>query len=193
MSAHDGNIGSFIRTMTRGSVEQRRSKPFVGIDECLNRTEIDRLTTRLLRSGRIDSSGPLWFQTRVNDGIPIGSFMGGVDRDSAFRRENSLLPDIGVPLKHDTWSDFRVVQFLVAHFHSYDRLVLLSENIKKDINGLRTILNKIVAPALADREDRPSLTALFKKGKTNINAYTQSVEEFFGQGEFELGYSELLL
>ena len=99
MSEHEGDIGTFLRTMTRGSVDQRSSKPFIGIDECFNRREIDELTTRLLRRGHIDSSGPLWFQTRVKDGVPIGTFMGGVDRDSAFRDSNFHPSGIGVPLK----------------------------------------------------------------------------------------------
>jgi hypothetical protein len=192
MSVHQGNIGTFLRTMTRGPVDQRRSKPFVGIDECLNRREIDELTTRLLRRDHIDSSGPLWFQTRARDGVPTGTFMGGVDRDSAFRGPNSLVSDIGVPLKHDSWSDFRVVHSLVANFTSYDQLVLLSENIRNDVDGLRSILNKVVAPALLGRDDGPRLTAIFKKGKTHIDDYARAVETFVEQGAFETGYNEVL-
>jgi|GEM_PF-1188166 len=191
MSEHEGDIGTFLRTMTRGSVDQRSSKPFIGIDECFNRREIDELTTRLLRRGHIDSSGPLWFQTRVKDGVPIGTFMGGVDRDSAFRDSNFHPSGIGVPLKYDSWSDLRVVQFLVAHFTSYDQLVLLSENIRNDVDGLRNILNKVVAPALLDRDDGPHLTALFKKGKTHIDNYARAVETFVERGAFETGYNEV--
>jgi len=191
MSVHEGDIGAYLRTMTRGPVDQRHSKPFVGIDECFNRREINELTTRLLRRGLIYSSGPLWFQTRVRDGVPIGSFMGGVDRDSAFR-DNSIVRDIGVPLKHDSWSDFRVVQLLVAHLTSCDQLVLLSENIRNDLGGLRYILKKVVAPALLERADRPRLTALFKKGKTHIEDYASAVENFIEQGSFEAGYFEVL-
>jgi len=193
MANTEGDIAAFLRGMRLGPALERRVRPFVGIDECFNRREIVKLARELLRRNLIDSSGPLWYETREREGVIVGSFPGGVDKDSAFRRPNPLIGDIGVPVKHRSWSDYRVAQMLVVNFLSYDRLVLLSENIRNDHNGLRTILKEFVAPTLKARPDGLSLTALFKGGKTRIEDYISKATDFFEQGQYRPGYVEMLL
>lgn len=193
MANSEGDIGGFLRSMVRDPVSERYPKPFVGIDECLNRREISELVRMLLRRDLIDRSWPLWYETRERDGVIVGCFVGGVDKDSSLREPNSFIPDIGVPVKHRSWSDFRVILLLVANFTHHDNLILLSENIRNDANGLRRILNEIVAPALALRSDRLSLTTLFKKGKTSITDYCLGVTTHLKQGYHRPGYVEVLL
>ena len=82
---------------------------------------------------------------------------------------------------------------LVNYFDTHDRLVLWSENTRNDRDGLRRILNEVVAPALNERTDGLSLTALFKRGKTSIEAYIREVTDFFEQGHYQAGYVEKLL
>ena len=193
MPNSEGDIAGFLKEMARGPASELRKQPLVGIDECLNRNEISELTRLLLRRSLIESSNPLWYETRERGGVVVGSFCGGVDGDSMFRKPNQLVPDIGVPVKHSSWSDFRVVQMLVVNFINYDNLILLSENTKYDKDGLRRILNEIVQPALAIRHDPLCLTALFKRGKTSIADYCLGVTAFLEKSHQDLGYVEIRL
>ncbi|MGE0827690.1 MAG: hypothetical protein AB7G75_37535 [Candidatus Binatia bacterium] len=194
MASPDGDIAAFLSGMPQVLTEGRREKPFVGMDECLNRQEIIQLTRELLQRGLIDCSSPLWYEMRERDGVITGSFLGGVDRDSSWRAPNPFIPDIGVPVKHRAWSDFRVAQMLVVQFvGGYDKVVLLSENTRNNVNGLRRLLKEVVGPALDRRPDGLSLTALFKKGKTNINDYCLAVFAYFERGQYPRGYREILL
>jgi hypothetical protein len=192
MSNSEGDIAGFLREMRLGPSDQRRKNPYLGIDECLNRTEITDLVRSLVSSGLVNMAGPLWYQTRERDGVIVCSVLGGIDRDSMLKEPNALIHDIGVPVKHHSWSDFRVAQMLVAHFISHDNLILLSENTKKDQRGLRRILNKVVAPALALRPEPLCLVALFKKGKTTITDYCRRVGEFVREPPQHRGYVEVL-
>jgi hypothetical protein len=192
MTHSDGDIAGFLRAMPRGPASERRTKPLVGIDECLNRREISALVRSLFWKGLIEEADPLWYETRERDGIIVGTVPGGVDRDSQLRGPNSLIPDIGVPVKHRSWSDFRVIQLLVVKFIRCDNLILLSENTRKNPDGLRRILNEVVAPALAIRHDRLCLTALFKKGKTSISDYCLGVSDFLEKAHQPPGYLEVL-
>jgi hypothetical protein len=72
-------------------------------------------------------------------------------------------------------------------------LILLSENTRNNAGGLRRILNEIVSPALALRTDRLSVTALFKKGKTDIVDYCLGVASYVATARLNPGYSEVLL
>lgn len=194
MASPDGDIAAFLSGMPQVSTEGRREKPFVGMDECLNRQEIIQLTRALLQRGLIDCSSPLWYEMRERDGVITGSFLGGVDRDSSWHAPNPFIPDIGVSVKHRSWSDFRVAQMLVVQFvGGYDKVVLLSENTRNNVDGLRRLLNEVVGPALDRRPDDLSLTALFKKGKTNINDYCCAVSAYFEHGQYLRGYREVLL
>ncbi len=192
MSNSEGNIAGFLREMPLGPDGQRRKDPYLGIDECLNRTEITDLVRSLVSSGLVHMAGPLWYQTRERDGVIVCSVPGGIDRDSMLREPNALIPDIGVPVKHHSWSDFRVTQMLVMEFNTHDNVILLSENTRNNESGLRRILNEVLAPALALRPEPLSLVALFKKGKTTIADYCRRVTEFVREPRQDRGYVEVL-
>jgi hypothetical protein len=72
--------------------------------------------------------------------------------------------------------------------------VLLSENVRLDVGGLRWLLRSIVGPVLAERHRRRfSLTVLFKSGKIDFAQFAVQVTQFFEQGQFEIGYAEQIL
>jgi hypothetical protein len=193
MASSEGDIAGFLRDLVLGPASERRTKPHVGIDECLNGCEIVELTRALLRRDLVGSVDPLWYETRERDGVVICSCPGGVAKDSQLRGPDSPIRDIGVPVKHRSWSDFRVVQMLVVYFITHNNLILLSENIRNNRDGLRRILKEVVSPALTRRSDPLCLTALFKKGKTNIADYCLRVADFVEKAHQDPGYVEILL
>jgi hypothetical protein len=193
MAAPECDIAGFLRAMPARTERSPIKKPFLGFDENLNNCQITQLGRTLLRRDLIDCSSPLWYQTRVKDGVITGTFLGGVDKDSAFYKPNSLILDVGVPLPGRSWSDTRVVQMLVVNFPDYDKLIVLSADRNSNVGGLRQILREVVRPALAERGDRLSLTALYKKRKSTIADYCRGVVSFFEREAFEHGYRERYL
>jgi len=193
MPNSDGDIGEFIRGLPYESGIVRSVLPCVGIDECFNRTEISDLVKKWFDRGLIDRAGPLWYETRGRDGVVLCSTPGGISRDSELRGPNPLIDDIGIPMKHRSWSDFRVAKMLVAKFIHHESLILLSENIRNNADGLRRILNEVVGPALADRNDQLNITAIFKKGKTPIIDYCTRATEHLENSTQGVGYREILL
>lgn len=193
MSIGNDNITAFLKGLPnkQGHWSQRRS--FLGIDECFNRSEIIQLGRSLVACELIDCSSPLWYETRQKDGIITGTFLGGVAQDSMFRKSNSLMDEIGMPVKHRSWNDFQVVQMAISNFLIYDKVIILSENVRNNANGLRYLLNKIVSPALTLRGNDRSLVVLFKKGKTNIVDYCRHVFNFFKNPAYQnqAGYNEI--
>ena len=189
----DGDIAAFLRKLVLRPASDRPMKPFVGYDECLNDRRIAELARSLIRGGLIEVASPLWYQPRHKNGVVVVSILGGLDRDSRLREPNSFIPDVGTRIDGYSWSDFRVVQMLVVNFVSRDKLILLSANTeKKRRDGLRRILNDVVAPVLAYRQDPLYLTALFKKPKTNIADYCLRVTDFL-KAHQDRGYVERLL
>jgi ribosomal protein L40E len=88
----------------------------------------------------------------------------------------------------------KVVSCLLAHFHGYDRLVLLSANFRLNEGGLRSLLRSIAAPVLTERHrQRFSLTVLFKGRKIDIAQYAERVTRVFEHGHFGFGYVERML
>jgi hypothetical protein len=144
-----------------------------------------QLCNRDLASG----SGPLWNQLRVRpNGEPL-YVLGGLPRSWP---ASDLLDS--KPVKHATWEDAKVVSYLLGHFHGYDRLVLLSENVSAEVGGLHWLLKNNVKPILAERHrQRFSLSVLFKDGKIDVAQYAARVIRFFEQGQFGFGYAERVL
>lgn len=162
--------------------------PFLGFDESVDNPMLFAAVVDLAERGHVSGASPLWNKKRIRSNGSIVYVWGGVTR--------------GVPIsdfagkedaKHATWPDEWVVSAILAYLGSYDRLVLLSENTGFDRDGLRWLLRNVVDPLLFGRHDnRFSLTALFKKGKTNWPQYAGRVTQFIEAGRFEPGYSEVL-
>lgn len=64
----EGDIAGFLRDMVSRPASERQAKPFVGVDECLNRREISELIQSLVRRDLAVLAGPLWYETRERRG-----------------------------------------------------------------------------------------------------------------------------
>jgi hypothetical protein len=163
--------------------------PYIGVDECANSPVLFNAIVQLCNRNLASGAGPLWNQRRVRPDGSILYVMGGLSRSwpvSDFL--NSKRAD------HATWDDEKVVSCLLVQFHSDDRLVLLTENVRLDVGGLRSLLRSIAAPVLTERHrQRFSLTVLFKSGKIDFAQYALRVTQFFEQGQFGFGYAERVL
>jgi hypothetical protein len=168
--------------------------PLVCLDECVRGPAVKDLVLRLCEDGLAAGTMPLWNERRIRQDGSILYVWGGVDRSRPF--SNAGIPDKA------SWDDQEVVYTAVSQLYDYPRVVILTENTKRDTCGLRDILNKQVAPLLSPTlQQTRSLTTLFvtikqgKKGKgaPDYETYSRRVTEFFKSGQFEVGYSELQL
>jgi hypothetical protein len=167
---------------------------FIGVDECLNGKKIHSLLTALLEKGLASAVGPLWQQKRIRDDGSRLTLVRMLPYDFA-RTRDSRNPqlDYGTPAKHQSFSDAQVVRLLVWHLERFDRVILLTNNIRQDANGLRMLLSQQVMPKLSASDHKLSLVGLFKKGKTNTDNYCSEVEKFLERGQFGYGYTQILI
>jgi hypothetical protein len=85
----------------------------------------------------------------------------------------------------ETWPTF-----LVAHFMHNDRLVLLTENRRRDQDGLWRILHEEIKPALeAEPMCRLGLLVIFKRGKSSHPAYADSVVDMLQSSCVAAGFN----
>ncbi len=180
-------FGVFLDGLTAPATPD--APPYIGIDECVNSPVLDAAIVRLCNRGLASGAGPLWNQRRERaDGEPL-YVLGGLPRSWP---ASDLLDSKAV--KYETWEDAKVVSYLLHHFYSRDRLVLLSADFRLNEGGLCSLLRSIAAPVLSERHrQRFSLTVLFKGRKIDIVQYAAQVTEFFEQREFAFGYTELRL
>lgn len=166
---------------------------FVGIDECFNRAEIEELIFSLLNKGIARSASPLWMEKRICADGTVLHATGGVPRKSR-ERISSMLGDISKPIKYESSDDRQIVDLLINNFFSYGKIVLLTENIRNNQNGLRRILNEEIQPALSQYNGgKLCLVVLFKIGKTSINDYCSKVVEYLEEKEISLGYTQVFI
>jgi len=163
--------------------------PYIGVDECANSSVLDAAIIQLGNRDLASGAGPLWNQRRERADGELLYVMGGPPRSwpvSDFLDSK--------PVKHATWDDEKVVSCLLAHFHGYDRFVLLTANFRLNEGGLRSLLRSIAAPVLTERHrQRFSLTVLFKGRKIDIAQYAARVTRVFEHGHFGFGYVERML
>jgi hypothetical protein len=167
------------------------SRPLLGIDECANHYAIFDAASDLLREGFSCGTRTLWYQLRQKaDGTHLQLNPGGPGASQHFPKDE----DLGAPVKHSRFPDTLVAQFLAAQFLGADRVVLLSTNIAKDVDGLRRLLLDEVRPALeAGHRDRFSLLALFKRGKTKVPDYAERIQPALLAHPFAPGFAEVLI
>lgn len=161
---------------------------FLGIDECLKRNEIFRLASDLTENNMIRSSAPLWWERRTRlDGSELYAY-GGISKDNA--SQITLLDgDLGKPVKYSSYDDSMIIDYLITHFLSYGKLVLLTENTKNNENGLRRLLDKQIHPMLEEFSGgKLALVVLYRTGKTDIQAYCDYVYNFIQTWQWKNTY-----
>lgn len=185
------DFSKFINEITLRDLSNTPERSFVAVDECLNRSEIIRLVESLVGRGLVFIAGPIWHQIRVLANGTLVSTPGTPNRNSPLQ----VGRDIGKPLKHFSWSDLDVVQSLVAWLDTYNKVILLTENLNTDQKGLRNLLNKLVKPHVNNyHRNKLSFVVLYKKGKTNIDDYCRKVEQIVEHvAALPFGYTEEFL
>ena len=161
--------------------------PTLAVDECANHPLVWEAQNQARQEGLIGRTVELWYQRRVRaDGTQV-NWIGRIHKQA-------LHPsiEIGAPLKHASWSDDFIVQGVIAHFLTSDRIILVSENTKKDEYGLRQLLQREVAPALKlPKYHKLGILAFMKKGKTSWPAYTASLVSYLRATAIPPGYTYL--
>jgi len=183
------NYQDILSTVINADIREYDRGPLICLDESLNNQTVQATIETLLKRGLAADSCYLWSQPRIRTDGSLVSVMGGL-------RRHVSIPglDLGRPAKYLSWDDRLVVYRLLAHFTTYTTLVLLTENTKTAQFGLRRLLRIYVKPYLSTNHlDRFSLTALFKKWRTNYPDYCRRVAEVFEEGAFTCGYSEVEL
>lgn len=145
--------------------------PVLALDECVNRPIIHRTVEIARKSFLAINSADLWAQLREGPDRTKVLHMGTLDRGP--RPPGS---EVGPPVKHWSWPDWRIAWGALVHLHSYDRVVLLSENTRNDEGGLRRILATEIGPALEMyNHGRFGMLAFMKNGKTTWKAYCEAL------------------
>ncbi|MBK7908701.1 MAG: hypothetical protein IPJ78_19430 [Gemmatimonadetes bacterium] len=179
--------GFFRETLSRVS-RPLGAIPMLGVDECLNRRDIEPALSQWVASGTVSQVVPLWYQRRSG---PSGEMF--VTQGSVPPGEGSeLYPS--QPIKHTAWTDEDVMCFLLAHFVSHDRIAFITENTRNDVGGIRRLLSAVVAPIMEQHHrGRFSLLACFKKPATTYALFMEGVEQQLEMGSFEPGFRLELL
>jgi hypothetical protein len=169
-----GNIEAFFEQTLSQVVEERNGRdiilPYVAVDESANHPLVGKLLCELVSTSVVDSAGPAWTEMRVRSDGERLSVMGGPPPLEV------RTIDYGKPVKYWSFPDRRVIESTVVWFASHDRIVLLTENTKRDPEGLMRILCDEVAPAIERFGDgRLGLLVLAKRGKADWSAYCDAV------------------
>lgn len=162
----------------------RTSLPILSIDECANHPAVRMAAGQAVKAGRVDRVVDLWYQLRQRqDGTHV-------QLAGKFRRD-AVPPefDIGNPVKGHSWPDSNVALLLTAQFGASNRVILVSENTKRDVNGLRRILAEQVAPSLLNGDyNELGLLAFMKRGKTTWEAYADHLLSRICRASVKPGY-----
>jgi hypothetical protein len=166
------DIAEFFRdTLAPGlaSIGRREPSLILGIDEGLNNPQyVGTLAADLVACGIASESIPLWYaQRKTKDGQKFSVLGNSVSK-------SLLMPDIGRTVPGASWPDEGVVALLVVNFLKADRVCLLTQNTKRDRNGLRDILESEVARALSELRQL-GLLVLAQKPGSKLKEYAAAV------------------
>ena len=179
------DIAAFLKEL--GPVVGRRAfpvgKPLILLDESVPSRVVDAACLDLCQSGICSGSVELWSQLReLADGSRF-FLEGGPPR-------NRRIAGLGIPVKGWSRPDTDIAQLLVAHFYTNDRLILLTENKRRDRDGLWELLHRDIKPALeADDSRRLGLLVLLKDGSATHTDYAQSVIARLQHGTVSHGFA----
>lgn len=176
-----------IRPLVAGRATSPIRKPFLLLDECVDNRDVDQAALELFTSGRCAGGTGLWQALRATADGSRFLLAGGVPK-------GCKVPGLGLPVKGWSWPDTDVVDLLVAHFTTEDRIVLLTENTKRNQGGLWRLVHEEIKPSLeAHGGGRLGLLVLAKRGKATHSAYAKAVLDRLSNGGVERGFSADML
>lgn len=172
------NSGAFIRETVAPLLPKRGPvgiSPVVGIDEGMNNSRwVGPMLKRLIAANAICAAIPLWYQLRRRDSGELLTLVGSSGKTM---REFFPTHDIGRPVRGHSTPDEDVVALLTSEFLSRDRVCLLTQNKKRDCDGLRCILESEIAPVLESLEPkRLGLLVLCQTPGSSLKEYSAAVE-----------------
>jgi hypothetical protein len=159
--------------------------PVLGIDEGLSDERyLGTMCSRLVRCGVVSQSQPLWYRRRQNETGNIITPLGG----SYTPERHPELGHYAKEVRGYSWPDEGVVAGAVINFMQFDRICLLTNNKKRDVDGLHYIIMNEVRPALENIEPkRLGLLVLLRNPAADLNTYCQAVERRLVHGEIKPG------
>ena len=159
-------------------------RPIVGVDECLGGPQIAREMNRLCREHVVQYVTPCWWDiTRDGNGDLAHAVRFPAPR-------HRMLPS-HQRVRGASWPDSEVMWQLVAQFQMGDGVFFLSENLRRDADGIRGLLQEIVGPLLnAWHRQRYWLAVLWKRGTTPVSEYAPKAADFIRQHRPTFGYEE---
>ena len=162
--------------------------PFLGVDEGLNSKEIWDGVRVLVGPGLVSGAASLWYEIYRKPDGSIDPLLADVDYHQARRtqRANSTL-------KRQPPSDHDVASFIIANLHLYKHVIVLSADLGKQHDGLRTLLSQSVAPELAQTPQILGVTLVLKAGQTALHDYVNAVLGLFKAPDFRPGFKEIVV
>jgi hypothetical protein len=177
------NPAAVFRDVIPRSVDRWYFAPSIGFDECMNRRDLKELGAKLFAERAVTTVVPLWWQLREQ---------ANGDRVVGHGSDPPVFPGMGrtVPVPGFSVPDTHVLCQLLYLFFSADKVVFLSENTKRDRNGIRVLLDTVMRPAIDQyHANHFSLVVLMKQRRTSYEAYLAEVERVVREHKFVPGYS----
>jgi hypothetical protein len=187
------NSAGFLRETVAPILNARppiEGPPFVGVDESLNDPMVESMLRRLAARGLIAGVAPLWSEPRIRPSGERFHVSGSAAKlvhkmDGGTSRRDPAFPST---------ADEVIVALLVTHFLSYDRLCLLTADVKRNVDGIWWIAHKEVGPALQQLEPfRLGLLALCQRPGSQRSDYCAAVETRLNTRGLEAGLEWLEL
>jgi hypothetical protein len=185
------NIQPFAKKVlahAKSNPQEADQRVVVGIDECVATKPIKTTLNKLLIEDVIGLSRSFWQEIRKTQDGEIVSSMAEIPSGV----HNGF--DAGVRILGDSWPDFRVVEFALAHLYSYRTVIVLSANRRGDQFGLRSILHRGVGPLMnTELSHGRMLTVLLQRPKTTSTGYASRVEVYLRNLKFKPGFGEVVI
>lgn len=161
-------------------------RTIVGIDENALHPELAPTLRGLLRDiPDVFMILPLWHEIRET--VEGETFVSGGGSPTGIHDG----VDWGRRRPGDSYSDEKVVKHALSYLYVYRRVIVLSQNRRKDPSGLRSILFRDVGPVLnADRSHGLAMILLLKQPNTSMRLYGEKVAAYMRSAAFEPGYFE---
>jgi hypothetical protein len=165
--------------------------PMIAVDECINKEEVRNTIQDLCKRGLASGYNNVWDQTRIrNDGSEV-TIMPITGQIKHLKRSGV---EVGTHMPRSSCDDQRVVGKVISLLAWFNKVVLLSEDLRLDQFGLRRLLTNHIGPFISgSHQSKFSLTTLLKNSTTSLPDYCDHVKRVFERKDFKFGYVERLL